>query len=115
MLSVKMAEGRLDREQKRLATDMNVPPVDENLYVKWVWNRDIPYEALLTSLNSQNSKPKQPSTQLSTFDSQNGKPKQPNLRHSKSNKQNSKAVRPKVLPTCCSLKDNYEQITTHIM
>ena len=34
MQSVKMEESRLDREQKRLATKINVPPVDENLYVK---------------------------------------------------------------------------------
>ena len=33
MQSVNMTESRLDREQKRLATDMNVPAVDENLYV----------------------------------------------------------------------------------
>ena len=34
MLSIKMAGNRLDREQKRLATETNAPPVDKNLYVK---------------------------------------------------------------------------------
>ena len=29
-----MVEGRLDREQKRLATEMNIPSIDENLCVK---------------------------------------------------------------------------------
>ena len=29
-----MAESTLDREQKRLATEMNEPFVDDNLYVK---------------------------------------------------------------------------------
>ena len=29
-----MAESRLEREQKWLATEMNVPYVEENLYVK---------------------------------------------------------------------------------
>ena len=40
-----MAEGRrLDTEYKRLVTDMNVSPVDENLYVQSLQNRDIPSE-----------------------------------------------------------------------
>ena len=39
-----MAESRLDREQKRLNTEMNLPSVDENLYVKSPQNQDIPYE-----------------------------------------------------------------------
>ena len=34
MQSVNMADSKLDRKQKRLATKMNVPSVDENLYVK---------------------------------------------------------------------------------
>ena len=69
-----MAEGsRLDREHKRLATEMNVPPVDENLYVKSLWNRDIPYETWLSTFDNQNSKTKQPNTRLSTFDNQNSK------------------------------------------
>ena len=54
-----MAEGsRLDRQQKRLATEINVTPVDENLYVKSQWNRDIPYEIWLSTFDSQNSKTK---------------------------------------------------------
>ena len=28
-----MGESRLDRKQKRLVTEMNIPSVDENLYV----------------------------------------------------------------------------------
>ena len=72
--------------------EMIVPPVDENLYVKSLQNRDIPND-----------------TQCTTFDSQNSKTKQPDPRLSKSNKQNSKAVRPtQVPPRCSSLKDNNE-------
>ena len=44
MPNVKMAQSRLDREQKRLATEMIAPPVDENLYGKSLQNRDIPYK-----------------------------------------------------------------------
>ena len=69
---------------------MNVPPVDENLYVKSLWNRDIPYKTWLGPFDSQNSKTKWPSTQLSTFDSQNNKTKQPDPRLRKSEKQSSK-------------------------
>ena len=39
-----MAESRLDIEQIRLATEMNVQSIGENLYVKSLSNRDIPYE-----------------------------------------------------------------------
>ena len=39
-----MAESRLEREQKRLATPKNVLRVEENLYVKSLRNRDIPYK-----------------------------------------------------------------------
>ena len=45
-----MAESRLEREQKRLATEMNIPPVDENIYVKLLQNRDIPHETQFTIL-----------------------------------------------------------------
>ena len=45
-----MAEGRLDREQERLATKMCVPPADENLCIKSLQSRDIPYEAGLNNL-----------------------------------------------------------------
>ena len=58
-LSVKMEEGsRLDKEPKRLATEMNIPPLDENLYVKSLQNRDIPYETQLSIFDNQNSKTK---------------------------------------------------------
>ena len=46
-----MAESRWDREQKKLTTEMNVPSIDENLYVKSLWNRDIPYETWLTTFD----------------------------------------------------------------
>ena len=50
-----MAESRLEREQK-----MNVPYVEENLYVKSLWNRDIPYETQVTTFDIKNIKTKQP-------------------------------------------------------
>ena len=52
-----VAGSRIDSKQKKLATEMNVPPVAENLYVKTLQNRQnrhIPYETQL----SQNSKTK---------------------------------------------------------
>ena len=93
---------------------MNVPSVDENWYVKSLWNRDIPYETLLTTFDSQNSKTKQPNARLFTSDSRNSKTKQPNHRLSKSNKQNSKAARPKVPPRQSGLRYNYEEVTTDL-
>ena len=47
-----MAEGRLERDQKRLTAEMNEPYVEENLYVKSLQNRDIPYETWLTTFDS---------------------------------------------------------------
>ena len=88
-----MAQGRLDREQRRLATEMYVPPVDENLYVKSLWNRHT-YKTQLTTFDSQNGKTKQSNTWPSTFDSNNSKTKQPNPRPIKSKKHNSKVLRP---------------------
>ena len=53
-----MAESRLEREQRRLATKMNVPYVEEKLYAKNLRNRDMPYETrLLTARISQQSNP----------------------------------------------------------
>ena len=106
-----MAEvSRLDREHKRLATKMHIPPVDENLYIRSLGNGDIPYETQLSTFDNQNSKTNQPNTRLSTFDDQNSKTEQPDARLGKSKKQNSKAVRLKVPPSCSNLKDNYEQV-----
>ena len=101
------------RQQKRLATEMNLPYV-ENLYVKSLRNRDIPYKTRLTTFDSQNIKTKQPYTQLSTFDNKYIKTKQLDPRHSKSTKQNSKGVRPKVLPIHSSFKNPYKQVTTDL-
>ena len=81
-----MAKCRLEKEQKRLATEMNVPYVESNVYVKSLQSRDISYE-----------------TRLITFDSQNIK-KEPDPKHSKSTKQNSKGARPKVPPRQSTLK-----------
>ena len=53
-----MAESRLEREQKRLATGMNVPYVEEYLYVKSLWNRNIPYETRPSTFESKKSKTK---------------------------------------------------------
>ena len=97
-----MAERRLEREQRSL--EMNVPNVEENLYVKSLRNRALPYETRLMTFDSQNITTKQPYTKLSPFDSKNIKTKQPNPRHSKPTKQNSYGVRPKVPPTQSSLK-----------
>ena len=105
-----MAENRLEREQKRLATEMNVAYV----YVKSLRNGDIPYEARLTTFVSQNITTKQSYIKLSTFDSRNIKTKQPNPKHSKSTKQNSKGVRPKDPPTQSSLTHTYEQVTVDL-
>ena len=111
MVSVKMAEGRVDRKQNRLATEMNVTSVDENLYWKSLQNRDIPYKTWITNFDSKSSKATQPSTLLSIFYSQNSKIKQPDPRQA-NKQQNSKVVRPKVPQRCSSLKDTYDQVTT---
>ena len=51
-----MAEGsRLDREYKRLVIEMNVPCVDENLYVMSLQNRDIPFKTQLSTSDNQHS------------------------------------------------------------
>ena len=39
---------------------MKVPPVDKNLYVMSLRNRDIPYETRFTTFDNQNSKTKKP-------------------------------------------------------
>ena len=51
-----MAESRLQKELKRLPTEMNVLYVKENLYVKSLRNRDIPHETRLMTFDSQNIK-----------------------------------------------------------
>ena len=41
----KMAENSsIPRENRRLTTNMNVPQVDENLYIRTLKNRNIPYD-----------------------------------------------------------------------
>ena len=52
-----MAEGsRLDREYRRLVNDMNVQLVDENLYVRSLRNREIPYNTRLNTFDNQIAK-----------------------------------------------------------
>ena len=68
---------RVAREYRRLTTNMNVALVDENLYVRSLRYRDIPYDVKSSTSDNQNSKIKQPDTKLSTFDSQNSKTKNP--------------------------------------
>ena len=58
---------------------MNMPLVDENLDVRLLKNRDIPYKTRFSTFDSQNSKAKQPDTRLSTFDNQNSKTKKPSI------------------------------------
>ena len=79
MQIVSVAESRLDGEQERIATEMNVPSVDENLYIKSLQNRDMPYKSQLTIFDSQNSKTKQPNTQLSTLTVRIAKQSNPTL------------------------------------
>ena len=46
----------MSREYRRLATNMNVPPVDENLYVRSLRNRNIPHDIRHTQSDNQISK-----------------------------------------------------------
>ena len=104
-----MAESRLEREQRRL--EMNIPYIEENIYVKSLMNRDIPHETSLMTFDGQNITTKLPKIPPSTFDSKNIKTKQPDPRHSKSTKPNSK---PNIPPRQCSMKNTYEQVTTDL-
>ena len=51
----KIAENsRMEREYRRLTTNINVPPVDENLQVRSLRNRNIPYDTRpIDKLNSK--------------------------------------------------------------
>ena len=51
---------RIAREYRRLTTIMNVPLVDENLYVRSLRNRDILYDTRLSTFDNHNSKTKTP-------------------------------------------------------
>ena len=51
---------RVVREYRRLAINMNMPPVDENLYVRVMRNRDIPYDTRCSTFDNQNNKTKKP-------------------------------------------------------
>ena len=48
------------REYRRLTTNMNVPPVDKNLYVRLLRNRHIPYDIRHRQSDNQNSQTKKP-------------------------------------------------------
>ena len=55
-----MAENtRVIREKKRLETNMEVPLVDNNLYVHTLRGRNIPYDTIQKQLNRQNKRGKQ--------------------------------------------------------
>ena len=48
-----MAENiKIVRECRMLGPDMNVPPVDDNLYVRTLRNRDISYDIRNRQINS---------------------------------------------------------------
>ena len=47
---------RIAREYIRLTINMNVSPVDENLYVRSLRNRAIPYDIRLCTFDNQNTK-----------------------------------------------------------
>ena len=52
-----MAENtKVAREHRRLNTNMNVPLVDENLYVRTLPSRTIPYDIRQRQLNNQNNR-----------------------------------------------------------
>ena len=51
---------RMAREYKRFTNNINVPPVDKNLHVRLLRNRDIPYYTRLITFDNQNSKTKKP-------------------------------------------------------
>ena len=56
-----MAENsRMVREYRRLTTNMNVPLVDENLYVRLLRNRNIPYNIRHRQFDNQNGKTQKP-------------------------------------------------------
>ena len=55
-----MDNSRIATEYRRLTTNMNVPLVDENLYVRSLRNRDIPYDTRPSTYDSQNRKTKKP-------------------------------------------------------
>ena len=52
-----MAENsRITKENRRLTTNMNVPLIDEILYVKALRNKNIPYDIRNRQFDNQNSK-----------------------------------------------------------
>ena len=51
---------RLERKYRKLVTDMNVPKVDDNLYMKSLRNRYIPYNTRLSTFDRQKSKTVKP-------------------------------------------------------
>ena len=59
---------RVAREYKQLTTNMNMALIDENLYVRLLRNRDIPYDIRTSTFDNQSSKPKQSDTTVSIFD-----------------------------------------------
>ena len=72
---------KIGREYRRVATNMNVPSVDEYLYMRVLRNRDVHYDTRLSTFDNENSKPKQPNSRLNTFDNLNRKTKKPNIPH----------------------------------
>ena len=50
---------RVVREQKRLETSMNIPPVDDNLYIHTLRGRNIPYDTWQKQFSRQNYRGKE--------------------------------------------------------
>ena len=54
-----MAENsRMARQYRRLTTNMNVPLVDKNLYIRSLRKRNIPYDITHRQFDNQNNKHK---------------------------------------------------------
>ena len=62
-----MAENsKVARQYRRLATNMNVPPVYEHLYVWTLRNRNISFNIRHRQFDNQNSKTQKPDIPLDT-------------------------------------------------
>ena len=46
---------KMVRECRRLETDMNIPPVDNNQYVRTLRSRNIPYDIRHRQMDNQNN------------------------------------------------------------
>ena len=61
MTQNKMTENiKIVRECRMLETDLNVPPVDDDLYVRTLRNRNSPYDIRNRQIDSQNNRIRNP-------------------------------------------------------